>query len=205
MIQIAVFVSGGGTNLQALIDAEQAGQIHSGHLALVVASKPGVYALERAEKAGIPSVVVSRKDCAGQAEFEAKILAALEEHAIDMIVLAGFLSILSADFTRRWPDRILNVHPALIPSFCGKGYYGLKVHEEALRYGVKVTGATVHYVNEIPDGGQIILQKAVDILPEDTAETLQRRVMEQAEWILLPKAAELVSARILKERAGNKA
>ena len=148
MIQIAVFVSGGGTNLQALIDAEQAGRIHSGHLALVVASKPGVYALERAERAGIPSVVVSRKDCAGQAEFEEKILAALNAHHIDMIVLAGFLSILSADFTRRWPNRILNVHPALIPSFCGKGYYGLKVHEAALAYGVKVTGATVHYVNE---------------------------------------------------------
>ena len=200
MIQIAVFVSGGGTNLQALIDAEQAGQIHSGHLALVVASKPGVYALERAEKAGIPSVVVSRKDCAGQAEFEAKILAALEEHAIDMIVLAGFLSILSADFTRRWPDRILNVHPALIPSFCGKGYYGLKVHEAALRYGVKVTGATVHYVNEVPDGGQILLQKAVEIQPGDTPETLQRRVMEQAEWILLPQATQLVAERLSRER-----
>ncbi len=200
MIQIAVFVSGGGTNLQALIDAEQAGQIHSGHLALVVASKPGVYALERAEKAGIPSVVVSRKDCAGQAEFEAKILAALEEHAIDMIVLAGFLSILSADFTRRWPDRILNVHPALIPSFCGKGYYGLKVHEAALAYGVKVTGATVHYVNEIPDGGQILLQKAVEIQPGDTPETLQRRVMEQAEWILLPQATQLVAERLSRER-----
>ena len=200
MIQIAVFVSGGGTNLQALIDAEQAGQIHSGHLALVVASKPGVYALERAEKAGIPSVVVSRKDCAGQAEFEAKLLAALEEHAIDMIVLAGFLSILSADFTRRWPDRILNVHPALIPSFCGKGYYGLKVHEAALAYGVKVTGATVHYVNEIPDGGQILLQKAVEIQPGDTPETLQRRVMEQAEWILLPQATQLVAERLSRER-----
>lgn len=200
MIQIAVFVSGGGTNLQALIDAEQAGQIHSGHLALVVASKPGVYALERAEKAGIPSVVVSRKDCAGQAEFEAKILAALEEHAIDMIVLAGFLSILSADFTRRYPDRILNVHPALIPSFCGKGYYGLKVHEAALAYGVKVTGATVHYVNEIPDGGQILLQKAVEIQPGDTPETLQRRVMEQAEWILLPQATQLVAERLSRER-----
>lgn len=200
MIQIAVFVSGGGTNLQALIDAEQAGQIHSGHLALVVASKPGVYALERAEKAGIPSVVVSRKDCAGQAEFEAKILAALEEHVIDMIVLAGFLSILSADFTRRWPDRILNVHPALIPSFCGKGYYGLKVHEAALAYGVKVTGATVHYVNEIPDGGQILLQKAVEIQPGDTPETLQRRVMEQAEWILLPQATQLVAERLSRER-----
>ena len=201
MIQIAVFVSGGGTNLQALIDAEQAGRIHSGHLALVVASKPGVYALERAERAGIPSVVVSRKDCAGQAEFEEKILAALEEHRIDMIVLAGFLSILSADFTRRWPDRILNVHPALIPSFCGKGYYGLKVHEAALAYGVKVTGATVHYVNEIPDGGEILLQKAVEIQPGDTPETLQRRVMEQAEWILLPQATELVAARLSQERS----
>ena len=200
MIQIAVFVSGGGTNLQALIDAEQAGKIHSGRLALVVASKPGVYALERAEKAGIPSVVVSRKDCAGQAEFEAKILAALEEQHIDMIVLAGFLSILSEDFTRRYPDRILNVHPALIPSFCGKGYYGLKVHEAALAYGVKVTGATVHYVNEIPDGGQILLQKAVEIQPGDTPEILQRRVMEQAEWILLPQATELVAERLSRER-----
>ena len=200
MIQIAVFVSGGGTNLQALIDAEQAGRIHSGHLALVVASKPGVYALERAERAGIPSVVVSRKDCAGQAEFEEKILAALDAHHIDMIVLAGFLSILSADFTRRWPNRTLNVHPALIPSFCGKGYYGLKVHEAALAYGVKVTGATVHYVNEIPDGGQILLQKAVEILPGDTPETLQRRVMEQAEWILLPQATELVAERLSRER-----
>ena len=185
MIQIAVFVSGGGTNLQALIDAEKAGKIHSGHLALVVASKPGVYALERAERAGIPSVVVSRKGCAGQDEFEAQILAALEEHHIDMIVLAGFMSILSADFTRRWPNRILNVHPALIPSFCGKGYYGLKVHEAALAYGVKVTGATVHYVNEIPDGGEILLQKAVEI---------------QAEWILLPQATELVAERLSRER-----
>ena len=201
MIQIAVFVSGGGTNLQALIDAEQAGRIHSGHLALVVASKPGVYALERAEKAGIPSVVVSRKDCAGQAEFEEKILAALNAHHIDMIVLAGFMSILSADFTRRYPNRILNVHPALIPSFCGKGYYGLKVHEAALAYGVKVTGATVHYVNEIPDGGEILLQKAVEIQPGDPPETLQRRVMEQAEWILLPQATELVAARLSQERS----
>ena len=201
MIQIAVFVSGGGTNLQALIDAEQAGRIHSGHLALVVASKPGVYALERAERAGIPSVVVSRKDCAGQSEFEEKILAALDAHHIDMIVLAGFMSSLSADFTRRWPNRILNVHPALIPSFCGKGYYGLKVHEAALAYGVKVTGATVHYVNEIPDGGEILLQKAVEIQPGDTPETLQRRVMEQAEWILLPQATELVAARLSQERS----
>ena len=200
MIQIAVFVSGGGTNLQALIDAERAGRIHSGRIALVVASKPGVYALERAERAGIPSVVVSRKACAGQAEFEEKILAALDAHHIDMIVLAGFLSILSADFTRRWPNRILNVHPALIPSFCGKGYYGLKVHEAALAYGVKVTGATVHYVNEIPDGGQILLQKAVEIRPGDTPEILQRRVMEEAEWILLPQATELVAERLSRER-----
>ena len=200
MIQIAVFVSGGGTNLQALIDAERAGRIHSGRIALVVASKPGVYALERAEKAGIPAVVVSRRDCADQAEFEEKILAALEKHHIDMIVLAGFLSILSADFTRRWPNRILNVHPALIPSFCGKGYYGLKVHEAALAYGVKVTGATVHYVNEIPDGGQILLQKAVEIRPGDTPEILQRRVMEEAEWILLPQATELVAERLSRER-----
>ena len=200
MIQIAVFVSGGGTNLQALIDAEKAGEIHSGRIALVVASKPGVYALERAEKAGIPAVVVSRRDCADQAEFEEKILAALEKHHIDMIVLAGFLSILSADFTRRWPNRILNVHPALIPSFCGKGYYGLKVHEAALAYGVKVTGATVHYVNEIPDGGQILLQKAVEIRPGDTPEILQRRVMEEAEWILLPQATELVAERLSRER-----
>ena len=197
MIQIAVFVSGGGTNLQALIDAEQAGRIHSGHLALVVASKPGVYALERAERAGIPSVVVSRKDCAGQAEFEEKILAALNAHHIDMIVLAGFMSILSAEFTRRWPNRILNVHPALIPSFCGKGYYGLKVHEAALAYGVKVTGATVHYVNEIPDGGEILLQKAVEIQPGDTPEILQRRVMEQAEWVILPQSVEAISKEIV--------
>ena len=201
MIQIAVFVSGGGTNLQALIDAEKSGQIRSGHLALVVSSKPGVYALERAAQAGIPAVTVSRKDCANQAEFEEKILAALDTHHIDMIVLAGFLSILSADFTRRFPNRILNVHPALIPSFCGKGYYGLKVHEAALAYGVKVTGATVHYVNEIPDGGQILLQKAVEIRPGDTPETLQRRVMEEAEWILLPQATELVAARLSRERS----
>ena len=201
MIQIAVFVSGGGTNLQALIDAEKNGQIHSGHIALVLSSKPGVFALERAAQAGIPGLVVSRKDCSGQAEFEERILAALDAYHIDMIVLAGFMSILSADFTRRWPERIINVHPALIPSFCGRGYYGLRVHEAALAYGVKVTGATVHYVNEIPDGGRIILQKAVEILPGDTPEVLQRRVMEQAEWILLPQAAELVAARLSQERS----
>ena len=199
MIRIAVFVSGGGTNLQALLDAEKSGQLKSGRIALVVSSRPGVYALERAAKAGVPAVVVSRKDCRDQAEFEERLLAALEAQGIDMIVLAGFLSILSADFTARFPQRILNVHPSLIPSFCGRGFYGLKVHEAALAYGVKVTGATVHYVNEIPDGGQILLQKAVEVLPGDTPERLQRRVMEQAEWILLPRAAELVSAAILQE------
>ena len=201
MIRIAVFVSGGGTNLQALLDAEKSGQLKSGRIALVVSSRPGVYALERAAKAGVPAVVVSRKDCRDQTEFEERLLAALEAQGIDMIVLAGFLSILSADFTARFPQRILNVHPSLIPSFCGRGFYGLKVHEAALAYGVKVTGATVHYVNEIPDGGQILLQKAVEILPGDTPEILQRRVMEQAEWVLLPQAAEMVAARLEKERS----
>ncbi len=199
MIRIAVFVSGGGTNLQALIDAEKSGLIHSGHIALVIASREGVYALERAEKAGIPAAVVARSGST-QAEFEERILEKLTEYRIDMIVLAGFMSILSADFTRRFPERILNVHPALIPSFCGKGYYGLRVHEAALNYGVKVTGATVHYVNEVPDGGRILLQKAVEVLPGDTPETLQRRVMEQAEWILLPQAAEMVAARLENEK-----
>ena len=196
---IAVFVSGGGTNLQALIDARSRGELPSGKLALVVSSKPDVYALNRAEAAGIPSVVVSRKSCADQTEFETRILAALEAYRIDLIVLAGFLSILSADFTRRYPERIVNVHPSLIPAFCGQGFYGLKVHEAALARGVKVTGATVHFVNEIPDGGRIILQKAVEVLPNDTPETLQRRVMEQAEWNLLPAAAELVARKIVGE------
>ena len=194
--RIAVLVSGGGTNLQALLDAEASGILHSGKIELVVASKPGVYALERAAKHGVPSVVAERKACADQAEFEAKIGAALEEYKIDLIILAGFMSILSADFVSRWPERIINVHPSLIPSFCGKGFYGLRVHEAALEYGVKVTGATVHFVNEIPDGGRIILQRAVEIEPGDTPEILQRRVMEQAEWNLLPRAAELVSAEI---------
>ena len=200
MIRIAVFVSGGGTNLQALLDAEKSGQLKSGRIALVVSSRPGVYALERAAKAGVPAVVVSRKDCRDQAEFEERLLAALEAQGIDMIVLAGFLSILSADFTARFPQRILNVHPSLIPSFCGRGFYGLKVHEAALAYGVKVTGATVHYVNEIPDGGRILLQKAVPVLPGDTPAALQKRVMERAEWIILPEAAELVSSKIIKEK-----
>ena len=195
--RIAVFVSGGGTNLQALLDGQDAGLIHSGKIELVVSSKPGVYALERAAKHGVPSVVVDRKACADLAEFEAGISAALAEYKIDIIVLAGFLSILSADFVSRWPERIINVHPSLIPSFCGKGFYGLRVHEAALEYGVKVTGATVHFVNEICDGGRIILQRAVEIEPGDTPEILQRRVMEQAEWYLLPRAAELVSAELM--------
>lgn len=203
MIRIAVLVSGGGTNLQALIDAQRSGQLCSGRIALVLASRPGVFALERAARAGIPTAVVSRRDCASQAEFEAGLLAALAEHGIELIVLAGFLSILSADFTARFPRRILNVHPSLIPSFCGKGFYGLKVHEAALRYGVKVTGATVHYVNEIPDGGEILLQKAVEILPGDTPETLQRRVMEQAEWVLLPRAAELAARELAETKKGD--
>ena len=200
--RIAVFVSGGGTNLQALIDAQTSGIIHSGEIVLVVSSKPGVYALERAKNAGIKAEVVARKGNTPEA-FENGLQRLLEENDIDMIVLAGFMSILSADFTRRWPERIINVHPALIPSFCGAGFYGLKVHEKALEYGVKVTGATVHYVNEVPDGGRIILQKAVDIEDGDTPEVLQKRVMEQAEWKLLPRAAELVCERILKEKAAE--
>ena len=198
--RIAVFVSGGGTNLQALLDGQDAGLIHSGKIELVVSSKPGVYALERAAKHGVPSVVVDRKSCADLAEFEAGISAALAEYKIDIIVLAGFLSILSADFVSRWPERIINVHPSLIPSFCGKGFYGLRVHEAALEYGVKVTGATVHFVNEICDGGRIILQRAVEIEPGDTPEILQRRVREQAEWYLLPRAAELVSAELMADQ-----
>ena len=199
--KIAVFVSGGGTNLQALLDAQTEGKLQDGQIVLVLSSNPGAYALQRAEKAGVSSVTVSRKDSASQAEFEAAISRELENAGIEMIVLAGFMSILSADFTARWEKRIINVHPSLIPSFCGKGYYGLRVHEAALRYGVKVTGATVHYVNEVPDGGQIILQKAVDILPGDTPEVLQRRVMEQAEWQLLPQAAQLVAKRIRDDKS----
>ena len=199
--KIAVFVSGGGTNLQALLDAQAEGKLKDGEIVLVLSSNPGAYALQRAEKAGVSSVTVSRKDSASQVEFEAAISRELEKAGIEMIVLAGFMSILSADFTAQWDKRIINVHPSLIPSFCGKGYYGLRVHEAALNYGVKVTGATVHYVNEVPDGGQIILQKAVDILPGDTPEVLQRRVMEQAEWQLLPQAAQLVAKRISDEKS----
>ena len=194
--RIAVLVSGGGTNLQALLDAEKSGVLPSGEIVLVVSNKAGAYALTRAENAGVEALTLTRKDCGGQEGFEKALQEALEARGVELIILAGFLSILSADFTARWDRRILNVHPSLIPSFCGKGFYGLKVHEAALARGVKFTGATVHYVNQIPDGGEILLQQPVPVLPGDTPETLQRRVMEQAEWILLPKAAELVSAEI---------
>ena len=204
LTRIAVLVSGGGTNLQALRDAQKAGKLPHGEIVLVVSNKAGVYALERAAQAGVPSAVLSPKELGGQQAFEAALLALLAEHQVDMIVLAGFLAILSGDFVRRYENRILNIHPSLIPSFCGKGMYGLKVHQAALDYGVKVTGATVHYVNEVPDGGQILLQKAVEIQPGDTPETLQRRVMEQAEWVLLPQAAELVAQRICQEKENGK-
>ena len=198
--RIAVLVSGGGTNLQALIDAEKSGIIKSGTISLVVSNKADAYALERARLAGIPAVTLLRKELGSQEAFEAALIKLLEEEGIDLIVLAGFMSILSESFTRRFKDRIINVHPSLIPSFCGKGFYGLHVHEAALSYGVKVTGATVHFVNEIPDGGRIIAQKAVEVLPGDSPESLQRRVMEQAEWIILPQAAESVAADIIKRK-----
>ncbi len=191
--RVAVLVSGGGTNLQALIDAAARGEIPDGEICLVVGSKDGIYALERAEKAGIPHAVV-RKD-------EAGLIKLLEEYRTDLIVLAGYLTILSENFTRKYRDRIINIHPSLIPSFCGKGYYGLKVHEAALQYGVKVTGATVHLVNEIPDGGRILLQKAVEIREGDTPEILQKRVMEQAEWKLLPAACEMMAKELRGKRS----
>lgn len=194
--KIAVLVSGGGTNLQALIDAQKSGVLCSGEITLVVSNNADAYALERAKNAGISTAVLLKKELGGQAGFEKALAETLEAHGIQVIILAGFMSILSGDFTKRYPKRILNVHPSLIPAFCGAGFYGLRVHEAALSYGVKVTGATVHFVNEIPDGGEIIAQKAVDILPGDTPERLQRRVMEQAEWILLPRAAEQVCAQI---------
>lgn len=196
---IAVLVSGGGTNLQALIDAEKAGLIPSGHIALVISNNAEAFALTRARRAEIPSAVVTRKECGSAEAFEKAIVAKLEENKIDLIVLAGFMAILSESFTSRYPKRIINVHPSLIPAFCGKGFYGLRVHEAALARGVKVTGATVHFVNEIPDGGEIILQKAVNIHPGDTPEILQKRVMRQAEWKLLPKAAEIVSRTVIME------
>ena len=202
--KIAVLVSGGGTNLQALIDAQKSDIIKSGEIALVVSSNPTAYALTRAKNNNIPSAVVSKKACKNHAEFEQKILENLKAHSIDFIVLAGFMSILSESFIKEYENKIINVHPSLIPSFCGEGYYGLRVHEAALSYGVKVTGATVHFVNEIPDGGEIILQKAVKILKSDTPSSLQKRVMEQAEWIILPRATEMVAKEIVKHKKGNK-
>ena len=193
--RIAVLVSGGGTNLQALLEAETVGKIPHGEIALVLSNNPNAYALERAKNFGVPGAVVTKKECGGsQEKFEDTIQAVLERNGTDMIILAGFMSILSERFTSRWPNRIINIHPSLIPSFCGEGFYGLRVHEAALARGVKLTGATVHFVNEIPDGGEIIAQKAVYIEEGDTPEILQRRVMEQAEWILLPEAAEKVCA-----------
>ena len=193
-VRIAVLVSGGGTNLQALLDAERAGKMPHSEIALVVSNKEGAYALTRAANAGVEGVTLLKRELGSAEAFEHALVAKLEEKGIDLIVLAGFLAILSADFTRKYERRIINVHPSLIPSFCGKGYYGLRVHEAALAYGVKVTGATVHFVNEIPDGGEIILQKAVYIEDGDTPEVLQRRVMEEAEWQILPAAVEKVSA-----------
>lgn len=198
-IRIAVMVSGGGTNLQALIDAQRAGTLHSGTIALVLSDKKDAYALTRAKDAGIPTAVVAKADYGSQADAEARICALLEEYRIGLIVLAGFLRILSADFTSRFDHRIINIHPSLIPAFCGAGFYGLHVHEAALRRGVRITGATVHYVNEIPDGGEIILQKAVRVAPNDTPQILQKRVMRLAEWKILPAAAEIVCQKILDE------
>ena len=202
-IRTAVLVSGGGTNLQAIIDREKAGELPHAELALVLSSQEGAYALERAKNAGIPAFAFSKKKLGSQEAFEKALLGKLEEYGIELIVLAGFLSILSADFTKRYERRILNIHPALIPSFCGEGYYGLKVHEAALARGVKLTGATVHFVNEIPDGGEIIAQKAVRVYPGDTPEKLQKRVMRQAEWKLLPAALEKVAAELAAGRDGG--
>ncbi len=200
LTNIAVLVSGGGTNLQALIDAQKSGIIKSGEIKIVISSQPGVYALERAKNAGIDACIVAKKECGSQEIFEKKIIEQLEAKEIDLIVLAGFMSILSEDFTRRYENRIINVHPSLIPSFCGQGFYGLRVHEAALQYGVKVSGATVHFVNEVPDGGRIILQRAVNVEEGDTPELLQKRIMENAEWKILPEACELVSNKILEEK-----
>lgn len=199
-VRIAVLASGGGTNLQALFDAEDNGILKSGSIELVISDKPDAYALKRAEKRGVKSVPIERKAFPSAAEFEAEIINTLKANDIELIILAGFMRILSPEFTRTFENRIINVHPSLIPSFCGKGYYGLKVHEAALDYGVKITGATVHFVNEIPDGGKIIKQKAVAVLEDDTPESLQKRVMQQAEWIILPEAAEEVSLNIINTR-----
>ena len=200
-IKVAVLVSGGGTNLGALIDAERKGIVKSGKISLVISNKVGVYALERAKMANIEALTVTKAECGSQEAFEDRLIAELKSREIELIVLAGFMAILSEKFTKTFENRIINVHPSLIPSFCGKGFYGLRVHEAALEYGVKVTGATVHFVNEIPDGGRIILQKSVAIKKGDTPETLQRRVMEKAEWIILPRACELVSRELLKNKA----
>ena len=197
---VAVLVSGGGTNLQALIDAQKSGIINSGEIKLVVANNANAYALERAKNAGIDTAVVLKSQLGSQDAFEKELIRVLEAANTDLIVLAGFMSILSADFTNHFKDRIINVHPSLIPSFCGKGFYGLKVHEAALEYGVKVSGATVHFVNEIPDGGKIIMQRAVEILDDDTPEVLQRRIMEQVEWKILPLSCEKICTEIIKER-----
>ena len=199
-VRIAVLVSGGGTNLQALIDHEKSGALSHGELALVISDKQEAYALTRADEAGIPHTVIAKKDHPDQESFESAILDELKRNGIELIILAGFMTILSADFTSLYRDRIINVHPSLIPSFCGKGCYGLKVHEKALDYGVKVTGATVHFVNEIPDGGRIIMQRAVEVLDGDTPEILQKRVMREAEWIILPASAEKICETILNER-----
>ena len=199
-VKIAVLVSGGGTNLQALIDAEAVGIIKSGKIELVLSNKSDAYALTRAERAGIRTAVIEKKSCADSYEFESRIIEALDGAGIDIIVLAGFMCILSERFTKHYADRIINVHPSLIPSFCGKGFYGLHVHEAALAYGVKVSGATVHFVNEIPDGGKIIMQKAVEVLEGDTPEILQKRIMEEAEWKILPLACEKVSSEMLREK-----
>ncbi len=194
-VKIAVMVSGGGTNLQAILDAQDSGILHSGEVALVVSNKPSAYALQRAQNKGVETAVIQRRDFSSQVDYEDAIIRLFSEKEIDLIVMAGFMSIVSPHFTDTYPKRIINVHPSLIPSFCGEGFYGLRVHRAALSYGVKVTGATVHYVNEIPDGGEIIAQKAVEVLPGDTPEILQKRVMEQAEWILLPQALEMISSK----------
>ena len=199
MVKIAVLVSGGGTNLQALIDRQQAGELGCGQISLVISSRAGVYALERAEKAGIESMGISRKECGSTENFAKKLVSELKSHGIELVVLAGFLTILPENVFQAYPTRILNIHPGLIPSFCGAGFSGLTVHEAALAKGVKVTGATVHFVNEIPDGGEIIAQKAVEVLPGDTPEVLQKRVMEQAEWILLPQAVEDVARSLCQQ------
>ncbi len=197
-IKTAVFVSGGGTNLQALIDAARGGSLNSCDLCLVVSNNEDAYALTRARESGINTVCVSKKACASQQEFEQKLIEVLSDNGIDLIVLAGFMCILSEQFTARFPQRIINIHPSLIPSFCGKGFYGLRVHQAALEYGVKVTGATAHFVNEVPDGGKIIMQQAVKIRQGDSPESLQKRVMEQAEWKILPRAVEWAAKQMLK-------